>query len=96
MTQTQVQQDQARRYGQLVAAAWADPELKQRLLTSPGAVFAEQGIDLPSGVEPRVVENTDQTTYFVLPRQPSDGELSDEQLRRLPGGYAPCAPSDVH
>ena len=94
MTQNQAQQDQAKRYGQLVAGAWADPALKQRLLASPAAVFAERGIDVPAGVEPRVVENTGLTTYFVLPRQPSDDELSDEQLQQAPGGYHGCRPGD--
>ena len=88
-------QDQAKQHGQLVAAAWADPAFKQRLLESPATVLAEQGIDVQEGVELRVVENTERTTYFVLPRQPLEDELSDEQLQRVPGGYAPCRPSDA-
>jgi hypothetical protein len=80
MTSQQGQQDQAKQYGKLVAEAWRDPAFKQRLLANPTAVFAERGIDVPDGVEIRVVENTDQATYFVLPRQPIAEELSDEQI----------------
>ena len=41
-----------------------------------------------------MVENTDRTTYFVLPRQPGDDELSEEQLQQAPGGYHGCRPGD--
>jgi len=94
MAQQQGHQDQSKRYGQLVAAAWADSALKQRLLADPAAVFAEHGVEVPAGVQVRVVENTDRATYFVLPRQPFDGELSDEQLQHAPGGYHGCRPGD--
>jgi hypothetical protein len=90
MVQDRGVQNHSRRYAQLVAMAWVDPAFKQRLLESPTAVFVEQGIDVPNGVEPRVVENTDRVQYMVLPRQPIDGELSDEQLRLGPVGYHGC------
>jgi Nitrile hydratase, alpha chain len=87
-------QENARRFGQLVARTWQDAALKQRLLESPAAVLAEAGIAVPSGVEVRVVENTDRETYLVLPRQPAEGELSDEQLQQVPGGFHGCRPGD--
>jgi len=94
MALDQGQQEHTRRFGQLVARAWQDAALKQRLLTNPAAVLAEAGITVPSGTEPRIVENTDHVTYVVLPRQPVEGELSDEQLRQVPGGYHSSAPGD--
>jgi Nitrile hydratase, alpha chain len=94
VAQDQGRQDQARRFGQLVAAAWADRSLKQRLLESPTAVLAEAGITVPSGTEPRIVENTDRVHYLVLPRQPAADELSNEQLQQVPGGYHSCRPGD--
>jgi len=90
MAQDRGVRNDSRWYGQLVAMAWVDPAFKQRLLESPAVVFAEQGIDVPTGVEPRVVENTDRVHYMVLPRQPMDGELSDEHLRLGPVGYYGC------
>jgi hypothetical protein len=78
-------QDFAKRYGQLVARAWADEAFKRRLLAEPAAALAEQGIPVPPGVEVRAVENTDRVLYLTLPPRPSD-ELSDEQLDAVAGG----------
>lgn len=63
----------------LVAKAWADDELKQRLLTEPSAVLEEHGIEVPSGIELRVVEDTDEIYHLVLPASPA-GDLLDEEL----------------
>lgn len=63
----------------LVAKAWADDELKERLLTEPSAVLAEHGIEVPSGIELRVVEDTDDVCHLVLPASPA-GDLLDEEL----------------
>lgn len=63
----------------LVAKAWADDELKQRLLAEPSAVLEEHGIEVPSGIELRVVEDTDEIYHLVLPASPA-GDLLDEEL----------------
>ena len=63
----------------LVAKAWSDDELKQRLLAEPAAVLDEHGIEVPPGVELRVVEDTDDVCHLVLPPSPS-GDLLDEEL----------------
>jgi Nitrile hydratase, alpha chain len=88
-------QEQARKYGQVVARAWSDETFKRRLLAEPAAVLREQGIEVPSEVEVRMVENTDRVVHLVLPPTPAEGELSDEQLDRVAGGftsmsYCPC------
>jgi hypothetical protein len=79
-------QEQARKYGQAVARAWSDEAFKRRLLAEPGAVLREQGMDVPSGVEVRVVENTARVAHLVLPARPAEGELSEAQLERAAGG----------
>jgi hypothetical protein len=79
------QRDQARRYGQVVAKAWADEAFKQRLVAEPATVLREQGIEVPAGMEVRVVENTADRAYLVLPKPPQ-GELSEEQLAQVAGG----------
>jgi hypothetical protein len=85
-------QEQARKYGQVVARAWSDEPFKQRLLAEPAAVLREQGIEVPSQLEVRVVENTDRLVHLVLPTTPADGELSDDQLDGVAGGFtAMCA-----
>jgi len=78
-------QERARKWGQVVARAWSDEAFKRRLLAEPGAVLREQGVDVPPGVEVRVVENTDAVVHLTLPRPPAE-ELSDEQLETVAGG----------
>ena len=74
---------------QLVVAAWSDPSLKERLLGNPGAVLGEHGLDVPEGVEVRVVENTDAVCYLTLPAKPAGdpSELSADELAAVVGGW---------
>ena len=67
---TQANGEPSERYGQIVAEAWADPAFKRRLLADPAAVLRERGIELPAGMQVRVVEDTDQFTNLVLPAMP--------------------------
>lgn len=60
-------------YDQVVADAWADPALKERLLREPRQVFDQYGIPVPADVELRVYENTPGTWHFVVPGQPDAG-----------------------
>jgi hypothetical protein len=83
------QLEQARKYGQVVAKAWADEAFKQRLLAEPATVLREQGIELPDGLDVRVVENTDTIAHLVLPKPPQ-GELSVTELDQVAGGSG-CA-----
>src|SRR3954453_22339526 len=75
----------SRKFGQVVARAWSDDEYKARLLAEPNAVLQEAGIDVPPGVEFRIVENTDNVVYLPLPPTPTE-DLSDEQLEQVSGG----------
>jgi branched-subunit amino acid aminotransferase/4-amino-4-deoxychorismate lyase len=36
-------------WSRIVAQAWADPQLKERLLNDPAAVLREQGVEVPAG-----------------------------------------------
>ena len=71
-------------YGELVRRPWSDEEFKKRLLVDPRAVLSENGIEVPEGVDVRVVENTPQTVHFILPR-PIGDELSEEELEAAGG-----------
>jgi hypothetical protein len=44
----------------------------------------EAGLEVPAGVEFKVVENTDKVSYILLPPKPD--ELADEQLDAVSGG----------
>jgi hypothetical protein len=63
-----------KRWCHLVAQAWADEELKRRLIDNPRKVLKEHGIEAPEGVEVRVVENTEEVHYLTLPAKPA-GEV---------------------
>ena len=77
-----------KKWSQLVAQAWADEKLKQRLIDNPAKVLKEYGMEVPEGVEIRVVENTDKVKFLTLPTKPP-GELTEldaSQMRAVVGG----------
>src|SRR5690348_6215614 len=41
-------------WGRIVARAWADEQLKQRLLCDPAAVLREYGVEVPDGAVVKV------------------------------------------
>jgi hypothetical protein len=72
-------------------------ELKKRLAENPAVVLREHGIQVPTGTELRLVENTDKVAYITLPARPSGNwsELSVSELENVAGGLsysceAPC------
>jgi hypothetical protein len=80
--------DETSPWVQIVAKAWADETFKNRLLSNPSAVFQEVGLEVPQGLQVRVVENTDQILHFTLPAKPREGELSDAELAGVSGGFS--------
>ncbi|RUS47321.1 NHLP leader peptide family RiPP precursor [Cohnella sp. AR92] len=57
---------------QIIKKAWEDPEFKKLLLADPkSALKKEFGIDLPADVDLKVVEETTETYYLVLPPEPT-------------------------
>ena len=75
---------------QLIEKAWKDDTFRQALRTDPrGAVESELGAKLPARVQVKVVEETADTFYLVLPAtpdRPPAGELTDQQLEAVAGG----------
>ena len=72
-------------YGKLVAKAWADEDFKAKLLADPAAVFKDNEIAVPEGVELKIVENTKSKFHMILPPVPGD-ELIEEELENVAGG----------
>jgi hypothetical protein len=74
----------------LIDRSLQDEEFRQRLLAEPkGTTEQELGGRLPEGVEVRVVEETADTIYLVLPSASpigEGGELSDQELDAVAGG----------
>jgi hypothetical protein len=71
--------------------AWSDEAFRKELLNDPRkAIEKLTGQPLPKGVRVTLVEDTADTIHFVLRQKPvtPSGELSDEALDKVAGGYA--------
>jgi len=54
--------------GRLVRRAWSDPTFRARLIDDPKAALVEElGVDLPEGLEVRVVEERPDLMCIVVP-----------------------------
>jgi sirohydrochlorin ferrochelatase len=50
-------------------------------------VLAEHGMDVPDGMDVKVVENADNCVHITMPAPPTGfNELSDEELSNAAGG----------
>jgi len=58
---------------------WCDGALRQRFLADPVEVMAEYDLPVPQEVEVRVVENTPDVRYLVLPAEPAERSRDLEQ-----------------
>lgn len=80
-------EEQGKKIGQIISKAWTDDAFRQKLLSDGAAVLKEEGLELPEGVDLRVVENTENVLYLVLPPKPEAAAiLSDDQLDDIAGG----------
>ncbi len=70
---------------QIIARCWADADFKARLLKDPSGTLIAEGYPLPAGVNLKVVENTAEAPYLVIPPRPTD--LSDDALDQVSGGW---------
>lgn len=69
--------------GKAVARAWNDPAFRAQLIADPQATLTQAGVKVPEGVTVRVVENTKDVTYVVLPQAPTQGEFSPEVQQKI-------------
>ena len=80
--------DHGKRWAKIVAQAWADEDYKKRLLDSPKSVLEAEGLDIPEGVEIKVVEATEKQALLILPPKPAGGKI-EENEERLAAGLPP-------
>lgn len=71
-------------YQDIVERAWSDRSYKERLIADPRAVLREAGFNPAWNGEIRIVENSPQTMYLVIPQKP--GALSEQDLDSVAGG----------
>jgi hypothetical protein len=73
-----MQDDGRKKMGKVIAHSWADAGYLKRLHANPHQVLAEAGLDVPPHHKVKVLEDTDDTLHFVIPRRP--GHLTAEHL----------------
>ena len=75
--------EQRNKLADLFAACWKDEALKARFMSDPKAVLAEYDMDVPDGMDVKVVENADDCVHIILPAPPGGhGDLSDDELAK--------------
>ena len=62
-----------------------DEAFRSELKSDPKAALGAHGMDVPEGIDIKVVESTENTHYIVLPPLQTE-ELSDDQLTAAQGG----------
>ena len=74
----------------LIQKSLRDEAFRQRVLADPKATMEqESGKNLPAEIEIRVLEETNDTIYLVLPATGAPGQLSDKDLDVVAGGFEP-------
>ena len=76
---------------ELMARLATDDALREAIKADPREALRREGVDIPDGMEVKVVESTPDTLYIALPRKAeggAEGELSDAELEGVAGGVA--------
>ena len=73
--------------GRIIAKAWTDEAFKARLIADPVTTLRANGVAVPAGVTVTVVEDSATHRHLVLPPPAAEGELSDEAVAGVAGGY---------
>ena len=76
---------QMNQFRALVQRYHTDPDYRRQVEADPVAAFREQGMELPNDIEVRVLANTDDTRYVIMPPDPHT-DLGDETLTTVGGG----------
>jgi hypothetical protein len=78
----------------IIARAWKDPKFAEALRKDPTGVVTREmtaawpGAKMPAGLTIKVLEETPDTMYLVVPPRPRGAdELSEAELLQVAGGH---------
>jgi len=74
-------EEQDRIIEKIIVKAWMDDDYKQALLADPTALLKKAGVEIHEGVEIRIVEDTNDLHYMVLPLKPTPEELREDDYQ---------------
>ena len=78
----------ARVQARIIAKAWKNEAFRKKLIKSPHKVLAGEGVDVPTGVKVKVMQNTAKVMHLVVPTKPS-AKKSRAKRPRTPARMGP-------
>jgi hypothetical protein len=75
---TNKNKDFSKSWPKIVAKAWIDEAYKKKLLENPKKILKEEGIEIPTDLNIRVIEDTPNTQTLVIP--PATQSASAEKI----------------
>jgi len=73
-------------YGQILAQAMSDSKFHAALLQNPAQALKDAGYTVDPSLSVKVLESNNDQFYVVIPPNPGPGVLSDEHLAAVAGG----------
>jgi hypothetical protein len=67
-------------FDELLLDVYSDTELKRRFINDPASLLRERGVEVPDGVELRVLEDSPTVRHIVLPHFHHGTPASTEEL----------------
>lgn len=88
MSDKELLQERARILENIITRAWSDDAFKAQLVSDPAAAVEKAyGLKLPASITVKVIEETEDTRYVVIPYRPqSCDDLTDADLAAIAGG----------
>ncbi len=85
-------EENRRKWNEVIAKAWMDPQFKSKLLANPDQVLKEHGISAKNG-NFKIIQARKNEYCLILPEKP-EGSFSETELRNIAAagnsGSDPC------
>ena len=73
-------------YGQILAQAMTDQKFRADLLSNPAQALKDAGYKIDPAANVKVLESSNSQFYVVIPPNPAPGALTEEHLAAVAGG----------